>query len=379
MSKWIIIIVSLIPILGNAQNSSRIKSIEDVFKNLVQAYANGKGAPELKIVPLKGVQVIAEYSTTPQGLPLIKIDQKLINICFTLGKDSLNALSFILAHELSHYYKDDNWCMDYAGYKFKTNPAFAKAIKDGEKYNKNKEILADKEGLIYARIAGYKSFNIFNRLVDSVYSKYKLQSNLSGYPSKNERKKMSSDASNDAQKWFFIFNKSLKYINDGKYKDAIDSLSYLTQKFPSREVYNNLGIAKVRKALLLKPKTYEEVNFPKIFLYPLEVENKTRLSREDPRGVNESAYEEMTKLLTGAEKAFQEAIRIDPQFTKGFINLACVYDLLDKPASAIGEIFKLSKEQQNNLQAKRILSIAYYHNNQEDKARIIWKEIENRN
>jgi tetratricopeptide (TPR) repeat protein len=377
MSKWIIIIVSLIPILGNAQNNSRVQSTEEVFKNLVQAYANGKGAPDLKIVPLKGVQVIAEYSTTPQGLPLIKIDQKLINICFKLGKDSLNALSFILAHELSHYYKDDNWCMDYAGYKFKTNPAFAKAIKDGERYNKNKEILADKEGLIYSRIAGYKSFNIFNRLVDSVYSKYKLQSNLSGYPTKNERKKLSNDASIDAQKWFFVFNKSLKYINDGKYKEAIDSLLNLTQKFPSREVYNNLGIAKVRKALLLKPKTYEEVNFPERFLYPLEVENKTRLSQEDTRGIDEGAYEVMTKLLKSAQKDFQEAIRIDPKFTKGYINLACVYDLLDLPETAIGEIVKLLKEQQNNNEAKRILAIAYYHNNQEDKAGIIWNEINN--
>ena len=67
MSRWIIIIVSLIPILGNAQNNSRIKSTEEVYKNLVQAYANGKGAPDLKIVPLKGVQVIAEYYTTLQG------------------------------------------------------------------------------------------------------------------------------------------------------------------------------------------------------------------------------------------------------------------------------------------------------------------------
>ena len=372
MRKWSIIVASLIPLFGNAQIDSRSKLTKEVFNNLVQAYANGKAAPDLKIVPLKERQVIAEYSTTPQDLPLIKIDQKLINICFSLGKDSLNALAFILAHELSHYYKDDNWCMDYAGFKFKTNPAFAKAIKEGERYSKNKEILADKEGLIYAGIAGYKSFNIFNRLVDSVYSKYKLQSNLSGYPTKDERKKLSNDASIDAQKWFFVFNKSLNYINDGKYKEAIDSLSYLTQKFPSREVYNNLGIAKVRKALLLKPKTYEEANFPERFLYPLEIENNTRLSREDTRGVNENIYEEMNNLLISAEKHFQEAIRIDPLFTKGFINLACVYDLLDKPASAIGEIFKLTKEQQNSPEAKKILAIAYYHNNEVDKAKKIW-------
>jgi tetratricopeptide (TPR) repeat protein len=375
MSKWIIIFATLIPLFGSTQTSSRIKTTHEVFNNLVQAYANGKGAPYLKIVPLKEKQVIAEYSTTSQGLPLIKIDQKLINICFSMGKDSLNALAFILSHELSHYYKDDNWCMDYAGFKFKTNPAVAKAIKEGEKYNKNKEILADKEGLVYARIAGYNSFNIIKRLLDSVYSKYKLQSNLSGYPTKSERKKLSSDASNDAQKWFFVFNKCLKYINDGKYKEAIDSLSYLTQKFPSREVYNNLGIAKVRKALILKPKTYEEVNFPERFLYPLEVENKTRLSREDNRGIDENSYEVMNKLLISAQKDFQEAIRIDPNFSKGYINLACVYDLLDNSFMAIGQIMQMSMNEQNSVDAKKILAISYYHNKQVDKAENIWKNL----
>lgn len=372
MNKWIIIFATFIPVFGNTQTSSRIKTTHEVFNNLVQAYANGKGAPDIKIVPLKEKQVIAEYSTTSQGLPLIKIDQKLINICFSMGKDSLNALAFILSHELSHYYKDDNWCMDYAGLKFKTNPALARDIKASEKYNKGKEIIADKEGMIYASIAGYSSFTVFNRLIDSVYIKYKLQHNLSGYPTKDERKLISRDASIDAEKWLSTFNSSLKFINEGKYESAIDSLTYLSQKFPSREVYNNLGIAKTRKALLLKPKSYEEVNFPEKFLYPLEIENKTRLSREDTRGVNENVNEEMAYLLTGAEKAFQEAIRIDPEFTKGFINLACVYDLLDKPASAIGEIFKLSKEQQSRPEAKKILAIAYYHNNEKEKAERIW-------
>jgi tetratricopeptide (TPR) repeat protein len=379
MGKWIIIIVFLIPLFTNAQNNARIKKTKEVFDKLVQAFANGKGAPDLKIVPTKEKQVIAEYSTTSQGLPLIKIDQKLINICFSLGKDSLNALAFILSHELSHYFKDDNWCMDYAGLKFKTNPAFAKAIKNGENYNIGKEAGADKEGLVYSSIAGYSPFKIFNRLIDSVYSKYKLQSNLLGYPSKSRRKEINEDAVKQAQRWLSIFNLSIKLINEGKYESAIDSLIHLSQKFPSREVYNNLGVARVRKALLLKPKTSEEVNSPDRFLYPIEIENKTRLSQEDTRGIDENSYEEMTNQLMNAQKNFQEAIRIDPQFFKGYINLACVYDLLDKPVSAIGEIFKLTKEQQNIIEAKRILAIAYYHNNEENKAELIWNEIGNRN
>jgi hypothetical protein len=374
MKRWVIMVITFIPILCQAQISSRIKATHEVFDNLVQAYANGKGAPDLKISPLKGPQIIAEYFTI-NGVPFIKIDEKVINICFSLGKDSLNALAFILSHELSHYYKDDNWCMDYAGLKFKTNPAFAKAIKDGEKYNIGKEAGADKEGLVYSNIAGYSPFKIFNRLIDSVYSKYKLQSNLIGYPSKSRRKEINEDAVKQAQRWLSIFDLSIKLINERKYESAIDSLTYLSQKFPSREIYNNLGVAKVRKALLLKPKSSEEVNFPDRFLYPIEIENKTRLGQEDTRGINESDHEEMTKLLMSAQKDFQEAIRIDPSFTKAYINLACVFDLLDNPSSAIGKIFELPTEQRNIIEVKRILAIAYYHNSQQYIANNIWEEL----
>jgi hypothetical protein len=50
--------------------------------------------------------------------------------------------------------------------------------------------------------------------------------------------------------------------------------------------------------------------------------------------------------------------------------------LLDNPEAAIGKIKELSKEQQNTNEAKRILAIAYYHADNENKAAEIWKEIE---
>jgi tetratricopeptide (TPR) repeat protein len=375
MNRWIIILVCLIPLLGQAQNTSRINQTNEVFNNLIQAYANGKGAPDLKIISLKEPQVkIAEY-TNIKGVPVIQIDQKLINICFSLGKDSLNALAFILSHELSHYYKDDNWCMDYALLKFKSNPAFAKEMKSSSKYNVGKEAAADKEGIIYSAIAGYSPFSVFNSLLDSIYIKYSLQDKLLGYPSKDARKGINKSAIKEANEWLRLFNQSLNLINSKKYKEAIDSLTYLSQKFPSREVYNNLGIAKSRKALLLKPKTYEEVHFPNRFLYPLETENQTRLNQNDTRGLDDNDYDEMTILLKAAQKDFEEAIRIDPSFTKGYVNLACVFDLMGNAPSAIGKIFELPKDQQNSVEAKKILAIAYYHNNQKELSAAIWSEI----
>jgi hypothetical protein len=374
MKKLAVLILLFITPQINAQIPTRIIAAQEVFNSLVQAYANGKGAPDLKIVPLKGKQIIAQYSSL-NGIPVVQIDEKLINICFSLGKDSLSALAFILSHELSHYYKDDNWCMDYAGLKFKTNPSFAKEMKNSSKYNIGKEAAADKEGIIYATIAGYSPFEIFNPLLDNIYTIYSLKDNLEGYPSKNDRKVINKDARKDAKEWLRVFNSSLNLIELKKFTEAIDSLSILSKKFPSREVYNNLGIAKTRKALLLKPKTYEEVHFPEKFLYPLEIENISRLSQDDSRGVDDQKYDQMISLLKSAQKDFQEVIRIDPNFSKGYINLACVFDLMDNPSSAIGKIFELPIDQQNSIEAKRILAIAYYHTNQENMSNKIWNEL----
>ena len=376
MKKWLIFLF-LIPILGLSQSLHKIEVTTKVFNNLIQAYANSKGAPDLEIVPLNRALVIAEYYTTKEGNPIIRIDQKLIDICFSLGKDSVDALAFVLSHELSHYYKDDNWCMDYASLKFKTNPAFAKALKNTSKYNKGKEAASDKEGLIYAVIAGYSSFQVFDKLINAIYSKYKLKDTLLGYPSKSDRIQINKYARLEAQKWLSTFNAGVSFLNAGKYQEAIVSFNLLSKKFPSREIFNNLGVAKTRKALLIKTKTSEEYHFPDRFLYPLEIENKTRLSQEDTRSLDEEKEDVFKNLLKEAQKDFQEAIRIDPSFTKGYINLACVYDLLGNSIKAIGEIKGLSIEEQVSIDAKRILAIAYYHKGEKLIAEDIWNTLKN--
>ena len=375
MKKWLIFLF-VIPLCGLSQSSHKIEVTTKVFNNLVQAYANGKGAPDLKIVPLNGMQVIAEYYTTKEGNPIIRIDQKLIDICFSLGKDSINALAYILSHELSHYYKDDNWCMDYIRLKIQSKPALASKLKIASKNNVGKEANADKEGLIYSSIAGYSSFQVFNKLINTYYRKYNLKNNLLGYPSKSDRMVINRDARVKAQEWLRTFNAGIAFLNAGKYQAAIDSFKLLSKKFPSREIFNNLGVAKTRKALLLKTKSYEEVHFPDRFLYPLEVENKSRLSIEDSRSLDdEKKTEEFNNFLIEAQKDFQEAIRIDPSFTKGYINLACVFDLIGNYKAAIGKIKELNLDQQNTTDAKRILAIAFYHDKDKELAQEIWRDI----
>jgi hypothetical protein len=146
--------------------------------------------------------------------------------------------------------------------------------------------------------------------------------------------------------------------------------------FPSRENYNNTGVIKTLQALDLKVLAKEEYDHPKRFIYPLETDNTSRLNQNGTRGSNDDAeQEQMTDLLKSAQKDFEKAISLDVNYTTAYVNLACVFDLLDNPEAAIGKIKELPLGKQKSIDAQRILAIAYYHYDNEKKANEIWEGL----
>jgi tetratricopeptide (TPR) repeat protein len=357
-----------------AQTNAEIQ-INTVFKQLVSVYGSAKSAPKLETIK-KGQLPIppAKYITT--SFPTIEIDLNLYKVCQSFGKDSLNALAVVLSHELTHYFNDHTFCSDYAyASLYSTNPVLAKEIRNSSLTSRNeKETEADIKGFFFAAAAGFQPFGLQGQLIDTIYKVYNLPDVQTGYPTKQERKVIAKSAETEANKLFGYFKVGLKALEDKKYDEAISAFNNANGKIPFRENLNNMGVAKVRKALLLKLKTSEEYKFPDRFLYPIEVENKSRLAMEATRGV-EDRLKQMTDLLISAQKDFEEAIRLDPAFAKGYINLACVYELLGKYNLALGTIEELTKEEQNSQEARRVLAIIYYHNKKEIEANVIWNEL----
>jgi tetratricopeptide (TPR) repeat protein len=369
-----LLIFTMLASIVNAQNNDA-SQINTVFKQLVNAYGSAKPAPTLVVLNNKTKSdTIALYASMPK--PTIYIDSYLYTICKTFGKDSLNALSVLLSHELTHYYNDHSFCSDnaYALSKHQ-NKSLGKVLKETTKNEMiSKETEADLKGLFYAAAAGYAPFSIQEQLLDKVYAKYTLPDSIPGYPTKQERKNIAKTAQQTAKKQYETFKIGLNAFELNDYDKAISAFEEVNSFFTSRENYNNIGTAKTRKALLLKVFTYEEHHYPKRFEYPLEIDNTSRLSREVTRGMDDE-QEQMIVLLKSAQKDFEKAISLDPNYTKGYINLACVFDLLENPNAAIGKIKELPKEQQNTIDAKRILATAYYHNNQEELSDEIWYDL----
>jgi tetratricopeptide (TPR) repeat protein len=356
-----------------AQHNAEVH-IKTVFNQLVTAYGSAKSAPELEFMKSN------PKSTTPALYvkPVIKVDLKLYTLCQTFGKDSLNALSVVISHELAHYYYDHSFCTDFAFAMSKQNIDFAKQIK---LINKNQKVIyetqADDKGLFYAAIAGYNPFEIQPKMLDAIYKFYQLKAKNEGYPTKTERKEIALAAFEKAKTLFDKFKKGITFLETKKYTDAIAIFEQLNQVFPSRENYNNLGVAKVLEVLQQKPITAEESKNPERFVYPIKYDTSSRLlNKEVTRGVNDEQAEVLEQLLKSAQKDFEKAISLDPNYSISYINLACVYELLDNPEAAIGKIKELPKTEQVKAEAQRILAIAYYYAGNKVKAEEIWKELE---
>lgn len=371
LKKGLTLFFSVMSFFMFGQNTEE-PEIRKVFNQLVLAYGSSKTAPELLVTKQKQNRP-AFYKFDKK--PIVTIDTYLFTICKSFGKDSLNALSVVIGHELAHYYNEHSFCTDFAFAIRNKNEVFSKKVK---LIDKNQKIIyetqADDKGLFFAAIAGYEPFEVQPKLLDAIYTQYQLK-DTHGYPTKVQRKEIAKNALLKAKRLFDTFRLGLKYMQEKKYDKAIEAFNTVNNDFPSRENYNNLGVAKTRKALLLKVNTREEYKYPDRFLYPLEIENKSRLNQEVTRGINDDNKIQMEKYLKEAQMNFQEAIRLDPNFTKGYINLASVFDLLGNSEAALGIIKELPKDIQNQESAKRIKAIAYHHLELETKALEIWREL----
>jgi tetratricopeptide (TPR) repeat protein len=370
--SWIFLLAFLLGYVVSVQAQKNAEvQIKAVFDQLVAAYGSSKSAPELifmKANPKPETPAFYKDKT-------IKVDLQLYKLCQTFGKDSLDALSIVISHELAHYYYDHDFCSDFA-YAIKNKSVqFSSGLK---LINKNQKIIyetqADDKGLFYAAIAGFNPFEIQPKIVDAVYQFYKLKDVNVGYPSKEERKAIAQNALVKSQKLYSVYQAALKAKENKEYDRSLSLFEQVNRDFPSRENYNNIGVLKTLQALEFQAVTSEVFHHPKRFLYPLETDNTSRLNQNGTRGSGaEEDQQKMENLLKSAQKDFEKAISLDPNYTKAYINLACVFDLLYNPEAAIGKIKELSKEQQNTTESLRILAIAYFHADYEKKAAEIWK------
>lgn len=290
-----------------------------VFDGLIQAKGN-LGMPPPGLLMADSEKSAATYHPASRDIIL---EEKAYDICTTFGKDSLNAIACLLAHELTHYYERHGFSSAFA----RNYPGNSGNIPQNVRFKVTdrilKEIQADYLGGMLAFAAGYDPYGIMPKFLSKVYDAYGLNAQIPGYPSLTERIQHAEYAQSKLTGLIDVFEAANYLAALEEYEASKAYYEFIAMDFSSREVFNNLGAIACCAAL----DHFSKVEMP--FVLPVELDVNSRLNKT-PRGMTSEAEraQKRANLLREAVKFFEQASILDPGYTIAHLNLGCAYTAL---------------------------------------------------
>ena len=326
--------------------SYKEKNAKAVYNKLIEAFGDGRKAPELKFLTYKSIKdsIVAAY--VPGDVPVIEIEEIAYDVCAGFGKDSLNALACVLGHELAHYYLKHDWCSNFSK-RLSHIGIDADLNKIDKQEQLKKESEADYHGFYFGNVAGFRTFDVAPSLLRKLYATYKLSPNLKGYPSLDQRIEAATQSKVMVLRRLPVFEAGTYLYEIGEYELAFDCFNNLISDFTSRENYNNAAVCKLQMALRL----FEPYKMP--FCFPFEIDYDTRILSGNNRSGAVDNETVRKALLDDAKKLLEESIRKDAEYLNAKVNLAICYIMLDNVDMAAGIIKEINS---NSNSAKDIVS-----------------------
>lgn len=276
----------------------------------------------------------------------ILLDPKTYLIARSLGKDSLNALAFILGHELGHYIHQhgiiNHHVESTAPQAVQINSdamnqtmavEFQDKVEESNKvYN---EAEADFEGAFLGYLAGYQPSRAGKKLLSKIYNDPGMNLNDAGpgYPTLAQRLEIISKTEREITELTPYFDLANYLMSIGQYQDAIPYLEKVLEKFQSREIYNNIGVLQILESLRI----FEEP--PIDYKVPLTLDANFRAPHpdfvdEDEDGIvdllspdgwiqlDPCEISALQKKMQETSIYFKKAIGLDQNYAPALLNLS---------------------------------------------------------
>lgn len=214
----------------------------------------------------------------------IHLDSKTYRICRSMGADSLNALAFLLGHELGHFINKHggiNHNIEEAVPESMTQFAairnvvhtvqsdnstseFDRKLNDAliEYRETHDEAEADFEGAFLGYLAGYRTVEAGREFLKRAYKNLDIDTSTTGYPTLSERLAIVNKTSRELERLTPIFELSQYLTAIGQFADAIPLLEGVLEKFQSPEIYNNLGVLQLLHVQTLFKTPLSKYKFP---------------------------------------------------------------------------------------------------------------------
>ena len=212
-------------ISSSSINAQQIREItaRKVYDQIINAIGNNNPRPP-KLIFKDSERNPASYS--PKNKTIV-LENKVLEICYSFGVDSLNALSYILSHELGHHYRNHGWMSQYASLEFSnTLDSQYKTPEQREIYEIESDIYAG----FFAHIAGYEALKVADVFLDAIYKLYSLPDELKNYPTLDERKAIIDQNKSDFEELRDVFDLANIVMSVGQYDYAQELYQYIRQR-----------------------------------------------------------------------------------------------------------------------------------------------------
>lgn len=322
-----------------AQNNKptyKAKVAKKVYKDVARVARDSRKQPTFKFIYNKQTPYYnAFYNPVDNS---INVGEGVYDIASGFGKDSLNVLAAIVGHELAHFYKDHGWGWSF-GMANKDLEIAKKIYKLDmtEKRRSEMETEADYFGGLFGYMAGYNTLDVSGAFLTKLYKKIGLAEKTEGYPSLSERMGIARNTQKTLAKLVPVFDAANYLTMIQAYDLASACYDHIGKTFPSREIYNNSGVALALQAVKLFSKTELK------YFYPFGLDTDTRLNNLGTRAGGETKEEKRKRLLEEALEQFKSATRMDKNYAAAYVNLALINELLEERELAVGYAAKAAK------------------------------------
>ena len=305
MARFLMLLFFLISETTLSQEFLKDK-VNVIYYKIIESIGNSfPPPPELNIVNSKNKVAYV----TNNGIFLEEKTIELLN-----QEDHFDdKIAYIISHELAHHYLNHNWMFNSGlGYTSEIGRYIDENSVDTNQ-RKLAESQADLFGGFFGQIAGYNVLGYGQEALSKIYEDYKIPNEIKGYPSLDERKQIIASKKEEADKLkvFFDLGNISFYLKRYELSSLLFS-EILKNNFTSREIFNNLGLSYLLEVIR---STAEFKNF----IYPVVLDNQTRLSTSTTRSSNMSS--DIIKLLTDAEFNLKKATELDPNYIPAIQNL----------------------------------------------------------
>ncbi len=353
---------------GGRIDPETLPHVYDVFTKIRPiAEVNHRDSPELFIIkdlpgPPAFVLPDGNLILTQQALDIIYKD--------ILNQEEGNTrLAFVLGHELAHLASDDYWSSEVKhliqskALSGEINDSILEQIERDYDDVKESEFKADDKGFLYAAMAGFPVEVLLNHENDFLsywVAKTHTQSSKT-HPESIERTELLRirlQQSIDALEFFYM---GVRLAHFGRYQDAIYFFREFQKVFPGREVFNNLGVCYLQMAVKKMPPS-----FAYHYWLPCILDNKTVIDRLNVSPIfrDRKQIKIAKDFLEQSVSYLETAIKKDPEYRVGYINLAVAYFYLDEIYEARAKIEKAPRLQSDDYEVESLRALIIFKEGQ---------------